>query len=185
MYFALGDPVSAGAPRVPRDDGVYAVESWAMGPLTSGDGSNNTAQASRLYRRSTGLAATLTIFSNQAPKLYGAGAEVPFLGNGYAVEPLVSGADVGTSSIQGLIARQGDERWLVLFAYGERRGLLGNGLVPWTLAFIDGLVGSSNDYYKLYLASRIDQPDANATRDVVDLANTLFPRIAASYALSH
>jgi hypothetical protein len=180
VYFAVGEPVSAGAPRWPRDESVYAASTWQMGPLNAGEGTNNTAQATRVYRSPGGKLATLTIFSNQAPKLYGAGAEVPFLGNGYVVEPLPTVA--ADSGIHGLVARRGDEQWLVVYAYGERRGMIGNGPIAWTLALADGVLGRSNDYYKLYLAARVDDLDSSAARDVQALAASVFPRIASYYA---
>ena len=130
-----------------------------------------------------GAAGTLTLVASHAPKLYAAGAEVPFLGNGLAVEPassdLVGPDEAGIGS---LIARRGTERWLVLFAYGERRGLLGNGSLAWATAVVDGVLGQPNDYYKLYLMVRSDNLDESAQREVVDLARGLFPRIAAWYA---
>jgi hypothetical protein len=70
----------------------------------------------------------------------------------------------------------------VIYAYGERRGLLGNGPVPWTLALVDGIVDTPNDYYKLYLVARTDQVDKTASQDVAILARTLFQRVAAWYA---
>ena len=56
-----------------------------------------------------------------------------------------------------MVARHGTEQWLVMYAYGERRGLLGNGPRAWTWAIMDGLLGRPNDYYKLYLMTRSDQ----------------------------
>jgi hypothetical protein len=60
--------------------------------------------------------------------------------------------------------------------------MLGNGLLPWTLAVLDGITGQPNDYYKLYLTVRTDQRDPGVGRDVAELAGVLFPRIAAWYA---
>ena len=69
-----------------------------------------------------------------------------------------------------------------MYAYGERRGLLGNGPWPWTLAVFDGLAGHPNDYYKLYLVARADDTDPVFGRQVAQLARTLFPRVAEFYA---
>jgi hypothetical protein len=84
--------------------------------------------------------------------------------------------------VNALVAQRGAERWLALYGYGERRGLLGNGPLPWTFALFDGIVGRPNDYYKLYLTSRIDRVDPTQASDVARLAGALFPRIADWYA---
>ena len=181
LYLAMGQPLGAGTPRWPAADGLYTQADWSVGPQNVERAT--TAQITRLFRSRAGATATLVIFSNQAPKLYGAGAEVPFLGNGYSVEPLPTELlPVRDTGVQGLIAQQGSERWLVLYAYGERRGLLGNGPLPWALAFVDGVLGRPNDYYKLYLSARIDNAPAGFDRGVVQLAMSIFPRIAGFYA---
>jgi hypothetical protein len=183
LYAVLGEPSTAGSPRWPEADSVYGVQPWAAGPLVVNSGTSQTGQISRVFRNPSGAVATFTMFSAQAPKLYGAGAEVPFLGNGYSVEP-ASGELVPANAhgVNGLIARRGTEQWLVLYAYGERRGLLGNGPLPWTLAILDGLAGHPNDYFKLYLATRLDEASSDAGRSVSNLAGTLFPRVASWYA---
>jgi hypothetical protein len=81
-----------------------------------------------------------------------------------------------------LVADRGAERWLVMYAYGEDRGLLGNGPLPWALAVTDGILARSNDYYKLYLTASGDDLGEDRGRKVFDLAHTVFPRIAAWYA---
>ena len=86
---------------------------------------------------------------------------------------LVFGTELGSG---------GTERWLVMYSFGERRGLLGNGPLAWTLAVLDGIVGQPNDYYKLYLSARMNQNDQQVGLDVADLARTLFPRVATWYA---
>jgi hypothetical protein len=182
LYAVFGEPRGSGTPRWPQASTVYAVDTWSTGPESVehfSDSGNNIDRVTRMYRNSAGVTATFTILTNQAPKLYGVGAEVPFLGGGYTVSsaPHDVGAGVGA-----LVAQRGTEQWLVVYGYGERRGLLGNGPLPWTLAFIDGITGQPNDYYKLYLFARSDPVDARTSRDVTELAGTLFPRIAAWYA---
>jgi hypothetical protein len=183
-YAVMGEPRSAGDPRWPVSETVYGVDRWVAGPLNSKDNGNNTRELSRTFTGATGgPVAAFTMFTNPAPKLYGAGAEVPFLSNGYSVEAvsrdlLPKEAD----GIGALIARKGSEQWLVMYAYGERRGLLGNGAVPWTFALLDGILGQPNDYYKVYLAARVEQLDSPAATEVAQLAQVLFPRIATWYA---
>jgi hypothetical protein len=187
LYAASGAPLGAGTARWPAADDVYTVPAWSVGREAVEDNTNHagvvTHLVSRVFRDPDGATATLTVLSNQAPKLYGTGAEVPFLGSGYTVEPaLTDPATVGGDGVSALVAQRGTEQWLVMYAYGERRGLLGNGPLPWTLAVVDGILGQPNDYYKLYLAARTDQLDPRQGRAVAELAHTLFPRIAAWYA---
>jgi hypothetical protein len=67
-----------------------------------------------------------------------------------------------------------------MYAYGERRGLLGNGVRAWTSALLDGIVGRPNDYYKMTLVARAE--DIEAGHELAGLASALFPRIADWYA---
>jgi hypothetical protein len=178
LFAGLGEPRSNGNPRWPVSDAVYLVEPWTASPLVAEESSNHTYLISRNYRSPAGVTASLFMVANQAPKLYAAGAEVPFLGNGFTVAP--APADIVPLSNDGvgaLVAERGTERWVMLYAYGERRGLLGNGPLPWSLAVLDGIVGTPNDYYKMYLTARGDRMDG-----VAELAHTLFPRIATWYA---
>jgi hypothetical protein len=184
---AAGEPRGVGTPRWPVADELYNVQPWAVGRESVEDNTNNagpiTPLVTREFRRADGGTATLSIISNQAPKLYGAGAEVPFLGSGYTVEAAPADlAPVVGDGVGALVAQRGTEQWLVMYAYGERRGLLGNGPLPWTLAVFDGILGRPNDYFKLFLTARADQLDRRITSDVAELAHTLFPRIAAWYA---
>ncbi|HEX8968005.1 MAG TPA: exosortase-associated EpsI family protein [Chloroflexota bacterium] len=182
LYALLGEPPGPGNPRWPTADDIYAVDSWSMAP-PSVERINTADFVTRAYQSPTGATATLTIQTYQAPKLYAAGPEVPFLGNGYTVSPapieVPSAADDGVGA---LVAQRGAERWLVMYAYGERRGLLGNGPLAWALAVSDGILGRPNDYYKLYLMVRTDQADATPGQEASRLAHELFPRVAAWYA---
>jgi hypothetical protein len=187
LHGLFGEPRgNTGAPRSPDTDAVYAAATWTTGPQAiehNTDAGRKTDQITRTFRNSAGVTATLTLATSQAPKLYGAGAEVPFLGTGYAVLPAPSSVTAAEGDgVSALVAQQGTQQWLVMYAYGERRGLLGNGPLPWTLAVLDGIAGEPNDYYKLYLTARIDDLDATTTGAVVQLARTLFPRIATWYA---
>ena len=187
LYAAFGEAPGVGNARWPVSDELYAVQPWTVGQEVVGETTNHagvvTRSITRVFRSPAGSSATLTVLSNQAPKLYGTGAEVPFLGSGYTVEPapgdLASTAGDGVSA---LVAQRGAERWLVMYAYGERRGLLGNGPLPWSLAVLDGILGRPNDYYKLYLMARTDQGGRPVSDQVATLAHALFPRIAAWYA---
>jgi hypothetical protein len=182
LYAAIGEPLGNGVPRWPEADGLFGADSWSVGQQQV-ERVNTANFVTRIFRSSTGVSATLTLVTNQSPKLYAAGAEVPFLGSGYAVEPAPPGIVAAESGgVDSLVARRGTEQWLVMYAYGERRGLLGNGPTAWTLALLDGIAGRPNDYYKLYLVARADQLDDGFHRQVAELAHTVFPRVAAWYA---
>lgn len=182
LYALMGAPAGTAAPRWPDQDAVYSDAQWAAGPLKVDHSSNNTDLLTRVYRSPSGATAQLTVVTNKAPKLYAAGAEVPLLGSGYAVTPapetLAPGANDG---VEALVAAQGDQQWLMMYAYGEQRGLLGNGARAWSLAILDGLLGRPNDYYKMYLITRVDQ-DPRTGPAVAELAHTVFPHIAEWYA---
>jgi hypothetical protein len=75
-----------------------------------------------------------------------------------------------------------DEAYVLLHAYGERRGLLGNGPTAWGGIVIDAVFGWPNDYYQMSLLAPFDSSTASGAADVVALANTVFPRVAVWYA---
>ena len=85
LYVGLGQGQPL-PPRWPTADATFAVETWDPGAL-SVDFANGAAVITREYRRKDSTTATLTIVTTTNPKLFGAGAELPFLGNGYAVRP--------------------------------------------------------------------------------------------------
>jgi hypothetical protein len=183
VYGAAAETHGASGARWPSDDGVYMSAPWSMGPLAIEQSANNTAIVTREYRDTNDDQATLAIVTSQAPKVYGPGAEVPFLGSGFTIEPaplLVPLA--GQAQIGALTAVRGQEQWLVIYAYGERCGLLGNGPRAWMQAALDGLRGSPNTYYKLYLLTRLDRSDPATNNAAAQLAATVFPDVAAWYA---
>jgi hypothetical protein len=180
LYTVLSNQPRDTAPRWPGTDSVFAIAPWSSQTVDVSQG-GTTNLVTRAFRSSTGTAATFTLVANKGPKLYGPGAEVPVLGSGYLAEPASADLLGGpTPGVGGLIATRGSERWLVMYAYGERRGLLGNGPAAWSLAVFDGIVGNPNDYYKMYLIGRAD--DVRSAREVANLAQALFPRVAEWYA---
>jgi hypothetical protein len=185
LYVALGRTGVPQAPRWPESDAVYQAQSWIAGPQRVADGSNGTALVTRELTSPSGGRATLTVVVSRTPKVYAPGPEVPFLGTGYTVDRTpaavvrTQGPDDGVAM---LTASRGDEHWLAMYAYGEDRGLLGNGPLAWALALLDRSLGRPNDYYKLYLTARTDTASPEATHEIVELARTTFPRIAAWYA---
>jgi hypothetical protein len=181
LYAITGQPLGVGTPRWPAESSpLYAVDGWTFGPLMAQQ-INSAEFVSRTYRNPDGVSATLTIETYQTPKLYAAGPEVPFLGNGYSIATAQAVAPV-SGGIGSLVATRGDEQWLVMYGYGERRGLLGNGPVAWSFAFIDLMLGRANDYYKLYLTVPTTALDASTEQATAELTDVLFPRIQSWYA---
>jgi len=181
VYAGLGD-AAAGAARWPNVDAWFAVDHWTSGAERV-EYANGATFITRSFRGPNAATAELTIVTKPNAKLFGSGAELPFLGNGYEVGPAPASLVPPAPGREGLIARRGAERWLVVYAYGERRGLLGNGAMGWTMAIVDGLLGRPNDYYKLYLMTRTLDVDELSARESAKLAETLFPRIADWYAV--
>jgi len=179
-YMFQAAPRGVGDARWPEDDGFYALDHWSVGPQRV-ELVNGAQFVTRVFQHSGEAPATLTIVTSREPKVYGAGAEVPFLGNGYSVQPAPAEVFAGVHGVGGLIARGSSDQWLVMYAYGERRGLLGNGPLAWTLAAVDGVLGWPNDYYRLYLIRRIDVLDQASARGMVELADTMFSRVARWY----
>jgi hypothetical protein len=182
LYAVIDRAPGMGTPRWPADNLAYSVDAWTTGPQAV-ELIDTAESVTRTFRNSAGTSATFTLLTNQAPKLYAAGAEVPFLGSGYTVGPAPSAVESASDGVQSLVARRGTEQWLVMYAYGERRGLLGNGPTAWMLAFTDGLGGRANDYYKLFMTARDDSHDVRLARDIAQLARTVFPRVAGWYAV--
>jgi hypothetical protein len=171
LVMATGGPRATANPRWPTSDALFTVDGWMSG-AEHVDYANGATFVSRTFVRSDAAPSTLTVVTNTSPKLFVAGAEVPFLGTGYDVSPV--------DGRQALIASRGSERWLVVYAYGERRGLVGGGFMGWGLALFDGVFGRPNDYYKLYLTTALGENDS--AQQSVELADALFPRIANWYA---
>jgi hypothetical protein len=173
--------------RWPSEDSFFALPGWSVGPadLQLGDGDQSTgALLRRDYVDLAGRHFTFDLWSNpepQAKMLFRKGPDRDFQGAGYLTESV--SADIATPPPGGgvLIARRGPDAWLVVYSYGERRGLLGNGPMAWSLAEWDGLVDRPNDYFLARVAVPFADDQA-AADEAVDLANVLFPRLVSWYA---
>lgn len=173
LLSTIGTPNEA-APRWPVDDALYTVDGWTVSAESVDAGRSGMTMVSRTFNNGTGARATLVVSSSPIAKaVYRAGAAVPYLGNGFTVEPVPA---VGAR--ESLIARRGSEAWLQVSIYGERRGQFGAGAIGWGLTVVDSLLGHANDYY---LARLVAPYDASTAATVTDLADTLFPRLAAYY----
>ena len=185
---ALGGPPAVAAARWPSDDILFAVAHWTVGPEAVAAANGRGSQVvTREYRRlDGGLTATLVLTASpDAKRVYRAGAEVPFLGSGYTIERPPPGVVRPGRGRQSLVARRGEQRWLALSAYGERRGWVGNGVRGWGLVALDAVRGHPNDYFRATLATPLPSADSPAAREAageaVTLAETLFSRLAAWY----
>ncbi len=178
-YVGIGDSHTPEA-RWPTSDTSFAVDRWTSG-TEKVEVANGATFITRPFRGPNATTAELTIITRPNAKLFGTGAELPFVGSGYEVSPAPASLVPPAPGREGLIAQRASERWLIVYAYGERRGLLGNGMLGWTTAIVDGVLGRPNDYYKLYLMTRLVGVDELAGRESAQLADTLFPRIADWY----
>jgi hypothetical protein len=172
----------ASATRWPTEEAVFQVSNWQVSPPTVEHPYFDVHVLTRHYSSSNGLKASFVVKTDhEAKNIYRAGVELGYQGGGYSVEPAPKEL-VPTAPASGALVVSGqDRRWLVLYSYGERRGLLGNGPLAWTLATADGLVGQPGDYYQLTLLTRLDGLDTSSARQITELADTLFPRVANWY----
>jgi|GEM_PF-2562911 hypothetical protein len=175
--------------RWPAGDAVYAVDGWTAGPLAVAS-VNGITLVSRSYRHAQGTVATLAIMASpEAKRIYRAGAEVAFLANGYTTQPAPSGLapepqgrPLSGPAPQALLLWRGDEVALLLYSYGERRGVLGNGVRAWSLSAFDSVLGRPNDYFRTNLLVPLAAPDAPEATQGMQLAQVLFARLAAWYS---
>jgi hypothetical protein len=184
----VGGPSTPHPLRVPDADELRdraLTLGWSAHPATRTDHGDGTAQLEQVFRAPDGRTATLTVFTQRVPKLYGAGAEVPFLGTGYSILPAPAALALARPELQTLLARRGDANWLVVAGYGEQRGLSTAGPGQWGLALFDSLAGRPNDYFKVYLVARVDPADAMQSQQVTQLATALVDDVTAFYAVEH
>lgn len=177
-------------PRWPASDELFVLPGWSVSPaeVQLGDGDRSTgALFRRVYSNAVGQRAVLDVWSNpepQAKMLFRKGPDRDYLGAGYLSEPI--GADRVPAIAGGgaLIARRGSEAWLLLYTYGEKRGLLGNGPRAWLFAEWDAMLDQPNDYFMARLGMPFAGEVLPPTEAVVGAAQTLFGRLANWYSKS-
>jgi hypothetical protein len=178
------DRPESGDGRWPAEDAVYAVDGWAVSRATV-ENAWGVHSSSRRFAQRGGTTAWLTIrTSPDAKQIYRVGAELPFLGSGATVEPPPPTLTPQSSGRSALLVRRESDLVLVLYAYGERRGLVGNGPAAWGLMAVDAVLGRPNDYYQLSLQVPLDRLDSPKAQEAMALADELFPRLAAWYGES-
>ena len=170
--------------RWPADNSFYSIPGWsASEPAVTQ--ANGVDFVTRTYLRpgdSSASAAVLTVATSPSSKaIYRAGADVRFLGSGYAVEDPPLNSIPSAEGRSALIVRRGSQAGAVLYAYGEQRGLLGNGPLAWAWVGVDAVLGRSNDYYLATLVVPYDPITMKVDPEFIALADAVLPALAAWY----
>lgn len=173
--------------RWPAADDIYEVPGWKVGlpQLEFGDGNQTTSVLlRRLYVDAAGDQVTFDLWANPQPEakmLFRKGADRDFLGAGYLTQPVGSDLLAPQPGRGALIARRGsDPAWLLIYGFGEKRGMLGDGPQAWLFAEWDALLDQPNDYYLARLA--IPFTSAPPIGFASTLADQVLPKIASWYA---
>jgi hypothetical protein len=178
----IGVPINT-TPRWAADGDLYTVDGWSVQPEEVDTSRSGLAIVTRAYTHLDGTWASLVVSTSPSAKaIYRAGAAVPYLGSGYTVEVAPASLIPAARTREAFVARRGSESWLQVSAYGERRGQFGSGAVAWGLTIFDSLLARPNDYYLARVIVPIDDTNISRTRAAADLANVLFPRLAAFYS---
>src|SRR5436190_20243196 len=112
LLVGISAPQVEARPRFPTDDATYAVDGWKVS-AESVEGRTGVLFVTRGFQRADGTQARLTITTSPQAKLaYKAGEDVPFLGNGYTVEPARPDIVAPQANRSAQIARRGAEAWL-------------------------------------------------------------------------
>jgi hypothetical protein len=175
--------------RWPTDDALFEVNGYAAGAArvdVSSDPESTAVLLQRSYRDlATGRPAELVVWSNPQPdakQLFRKGPARDFLGSGYTTEPAPEHLVPPVPGGGALVATQGDNAWLVLYMFGERRGALGNGVTAWVFGELDALLDQPNDYYLARVSVPFESVEAPPSELATNLATPLFSRLTAWYA---
>jgi hypothetical protein len=168
--------------RWPEENSLFAVDGWSASPANV-ELQNSTYYIIRNYSSAAGRAQVSITTSAEAKRVYRAGATIPFEGNGFTVDQVPPSLVSPSSGRSAVLVRRESEVGLLLYAYGERRGLVGNGIPGWALVALDSVIGRPNDYYLLRVYAPLSDEDASTASVVAALADTLFARVAAWYGV--
>ena len=177
LLASIGVPVDT-SPRWPTD---ITADGWSVGPESLDSSRPGVATVTRVLTHPSGARASYIITTSpNAKTVFRAGAAVPYLGNGYSVEP--AQAVPGSGYREAFIARRAaNEAWLQISIYGERRGQFGSGVLGWSLATLDSLLGRANDYYLARIVMPYDDAHPELARAALGLADILFPQAGEFY----
>src|SRR6266705_2595797 len=123
-YLILAALLSAGAlafsavprplappPSWPADEEFFAVGGWSSPPALS-ERINDTQIITRDYLAGGASARLVLKTGTSAKTIYRAGPEVPFVGSGFSVTPVPTGAVAGLNGAGGLLAERGEEYYV-------------------------------------------------------------------------
>lgn len=187
MSLLVGSDRSPAAAHWPTSESVVVVEGWVVEPAAvhAWGKPEPGAIVERRYQHPAGTTAWLTLWTVPQPHaktLLRKGPDRDLLGAGFSSETVPTGVLPLAEGQGALVARRGAERWLALYAYGEQRGLLGNSPQAWGLATVDALLDRPNDYFIARILVRWDDTETHVPVRARELADVLFPRLAAWYA---
>ena len=181
----MATPHAPATPRWPTDPAFFAVDGWSVSPESVDASRAGMVFVTRTYTAADGTRASFVVSTSPIAKsIYRAGADVPFLGNGYTVTPAPPDLVPASGQYEAFVARRTGEAWLQIATYGERRGAFGTGALAWGLSAFDALLGQPNDYYlaRVVVAFDDDARAADQAHAARQLAETLLPRLASFYA---
>ena len=185
----LASPPRQTQGRWPTDDALFNVSGWAVdsGQVGLGQDPDSTAVLlQKTYRNlTTAQPAYLAMWSNPQPEaraLFRKGPDRDFLGAGFTTQPAPESLVPVVPGGGALIASKGDEQWLLIYMFGERRGAVGNGRKAWFYGEMDALLDQPNNYFLARVSIPFKYIDAPLAASANDLASTVFARLTAFYA---
>ncbi len=180
LHTMVGRPLPAGAPRWP-ETGLFAVDGWSAGPVGVQE-AWGVHHLRRVYSRLDGVTATVILSTNTRGKGVYGDAGIPLAGKGYEVDAAPAALVAPAAGRRAVLARGEGRVWLMLYGYGESRGLLGNGLRAWGAVLADAALGRPNNYFQLRVLVPFDEVAPQLAADAtVELGDTLMARLAAWY----
>ena len=173
----------ASGPRWPTQADVYTVPGWQTGAATE-ESAWGITHVTRAYRAPDGTSATFVISTSpEAKGLYKSDADLAFQGGGYTAQSVAPDLVPPAPGRGAELLKREHETLLLVYSFGERRGVLGNGWLGWAAYGLDTLVGRANDYYLLRVVARITSPDGvREAQQATRLADTVYPRVLSWYA---
>lgn len=182
LYLGLVGGRQAPTMRWPSDEGVYLVPGWRVSAPNVEQAWGRAYVTRDYYRRANDAQAQLVIVtSSDAKTIYRVGADVALLGSGFSVEPAGPlGAAVEPPYRAMLLDHQGEQA-LMIYTFGERRGLRSADLQAWGLVAGDALQRRPNDYFLLRLVVPLESDPPGRAADGWSLARAVFPMIADWY----
>lgn len=169
----------------PIGEEIFAVQGWQLGPavMPSETGGAETQRLSRSYQRPDGARASLSLLASPEPAPVYKSSPIPLsLQNGFRVEPAPLDLVPPSPGRAAAVLRGVNSEWVLLYTYGDRSGLVGNGARAWGLAALDMVRLRPNEHFMATVVTPLGQSDPAAMEQTLQLADVLFQRLAAWYA---